>query len=192
MAKSKRRKARRKTRKGGVFPRQTLQFVLICHGGNQQGTPEGQPDEFTVPNGVSVIMYVPAGMTCVSHLESPLTICRNGIPPQEIFSPGTLCPEYSLSTKDGESGGLYGCWTLNPDPTVLPTPMLTIPHGSSLREIVHFIQENYPMYNFELRCYFCRANASTTVYGANDELEQSNEEEFTNFDWNQDEENLDF
>ena len=48
------------------------------------------------------------------------------------------------------------------------------------------------MYNFELRCYFCRANASTTVYGANDELEQSNEEEFTNFDWNQDEENLDF
>jgi hypothetical protein len=103
MAKSKRRKTRRKTRRGGVFPRQALQFVLICHGGNQQVTPEGQPDEFTVPNGVSVIMYVPAGMTCVSHLESPLTICRNGIPPQEIFTPGTLCPEYSLSTKDGDT-----------------------------------------------------------------------------------------
>jgi hypothetical protein len=67
-----------------------------------------------------------------------------------------------------------------------------IPDGSSLREIVNFIQENYPMYDFELRCYFCRANESSTVYGANDELDKVDVSSANELVWDPDKEGLDF
>jgi hypothetical protein len=201
MAKSKRRRPRRKTRRGGA--RDTppsnpiLKFVLICHGGNQSVTSDGQLDDFTVPSGMTVAMYVPPGETCVSHLETPLTICRMGIS-QERYNPKDLCPQYSLSTTEGESGGLYGCWDIEAQythyiqdanvSTFRPVPILTMDDGMTLQEVVDYIRKHPEYsrgYDAELRCYFCRTNESTSEY--NDVLDRF-DEHFADEQWNDDDE----
>ena len=189
MANSKRRKlGKKKTRRGGVRERRTtdrvtLRFVLVCHGGDQAIKPDGT-NEFTVPADVSVAFYVPPGNVCMSYVESPYNICHNGMQVYDRYQHTELCPEYFLRNQQGETGGLYACWSLNEDYASHST-ILDMSGGYYLSDIIRYIKESYPNYNIELCCYFCRTNSSSgPVYGVNDVLEKNDGwGEFKDFKW---------
>ena len=149
-----------------------LDLVMVCHGGDQIQDHAEYPDTFEVPPNMEIIFYVRERHGAISHIETPINVCRGAIAPQDSYTSRHECPNYLLYTEDQPQDGIFVCNDFPDDFNIhnFPASVYNFPGGRTLGHIVSDLRDHYTRNSITLRCYFCRSNDDDDLDDIGDSL----------------------